>query len=194
MSVSRNTKSFVDYSLRLTETLNAIDVNSWDAAAIVLAEAWASNARVYICGNGGSASTASHLATDWSKGLYALTGKAMEIISLVENTSLITAFGNDISYGDIFGNQIDMMGKQNDVLILVSGSGNSENIIKAARTAKQKDMRLIGLTGFDGGKLQEFADLMINVPVENMQIAEDLHLSFGHFVLEFIYALHLEKM
>jgi D-sedoheptulose 7-phosphate isomerase len=160
----------------------------------MLLNAWTDGARVLICGNGGSSSTASHLATDWSKGLQSLTGRAMQINCLVDNVSLVMALGNDLSFEKIFQQQVEMFAQANDILVVISGSGNSKNVIKAVEYARKIEMKTIALTGFSGGALYGLTDLMVNVPVENMQVVEDLHLSFGHFVLEYIYSAHLKSL
>jgi D-sedoheptulose 7-phosphate isomerase len=194
MSVVKTTQSYRDYSSRLISALNTVNVESWDAAAEMLLSAWSDGTRVFICGNGGSASTASHITTDWSKGLRSLTGRAMQVHCLVDNLSLVMALGNDLSFEEIFQKQIEMFAHPNDTLVVISGSGNSRNVINAVEFAREQDMKIIGLTGFGGGALCELTDLMVNVPVENMQVVEDLHLSFGHFVLEYIFNAHLESL
>ena len=193
MNVNRSTKSFVDYSLRLIRAIDSINTAEWDSAAKMLHKAWENRTQVFICGNGGSASTASHLMTDWTKGLFVLTGRSMSVNCLSDNQSLMTALGNDLSYEEVFLKQIEMRGEKGNLLVLISGSGMSQNILKVAEYANANNMKVISLTGFDGGELRKFTDLMANVPVGNMQITEDLHLSFGHFVLEYIYGVWLEK-
>lgn len=191
--MNRSTKSFADYSSRLIRAIESIKTEEWDAAAKMLHTAWENQAQVFICGNGGSASTASHLMTDWTKGLFTLTGRSMYVNSLSDNQSLMTALGNDFSYEDVFRRQVEMWGKKGDFLVLISGSGMSQNILNVAEYANANGIRVVSLTGFDGGKLRKFTDIMANVPVENMQITEDIHLSFGHFVLEYIYRIWLEN-
>jgi len=191
--VNRSTKSFADYSSRLIGAIESIKTEEWDSAAKMLHGAWENQTQVFICGNGGSASTASHLMTDWTKGLFALTGQSMYVNSLGDNQSLMTALGNDFSYEDVFRKQVEMWGKKGDLLVVISGSGMSQNILNVAEYANANSMKVISLTGFNGGELRKFTDIMANVPVENMQITEDIHLSFGHFVLEYIYRIWLEN-
>ncbi len=191
--MNRSTKSFADYSSRLIRAIESIKTEEWDSAAKMLHGAWENQTQVFICGNGGSASTASHLMTDWTKGLFALTGQSMYVNSLGDNQSLMTALGNDFSYEDVFRKQVEMWGKKGDLLVLISGSGMSQNILNVAEYANANSMKVISLTGFNGGELRKFTDIMANVPVENMQITEDIHLSFGHFVLEYIYRIWLEN-
>ena len=191
--MNRSTKSFADYSSRLIGAIESIKTEEWDSAAKMLHGAWENQTQVFICGNGGSASTASHLMTDWTKGLFALTGQSMYVNSLGDNQSLMTALGNDFSYEDVFRKQVEMWGKKGDLLVVISGSGMSQNILNVAEYANANSMKVISLTGFNGGELRKFTDIMANVPVENMQITEDIHLSFGHFVLEYIYRIWLEN-
>ena len=138
---------------------------------------------VLIAGNGGSASTASHFVNDWSKGLSSEVELPIRAISLSDNVSLITAVGNDASYDEIFSFQLENYLGLATLLICISGSGNSRNILSAALKAKQLGMKVIGLVGFDGGNLLPMCSQSFHCKVDDMQIVEDMHLSFGHMVL-----------
>jgi D-sedoheptulose 7-phosphate isomerase len=193
MSVKRDTQSYRSYSKRLVAGLNAIDVEQWDRAADVLYESWCGGQSVFVAGNGGSFSTALHFSTDWSKGLYTLTNSPMIVRCLGSNPSLLTAFSNDIQFDDAFYRDLEMETSLGGVLVVISGSGNSKNILKVAKYAQNRGFRTIGLIGYDGGELIKNVDFPVHVKVDNMQIVEDLHSSFGHYVLEYIYARSLKS-
>lgn len=144
------------------------------------------NKKILTCGNGGSASTASHFITDWNKMYNLETGNKFKGISLVDNIGLITAYGNDISYEDVFSGQVNTLMEEGDLLVVVSGSGNSPNIIKAINAAKSCNGKVIGCLGYDGGLSMNLCDEVFHVPSWDMQICEDIHLSFGHLVMKTI--------
>ena len=141
---------------------------------------------IFSCGNGGSASTAEHLSCDFSKGSCTDTNLNIKVFSLNSNVSLMTAIANDISYDDIFSYQLARFGKPNDILLLFSVSGSSKNILKCAKVAKRKKIKIISFTGFDGGKIKRLSKYNINFPTNNFGIAEDCHLSMMHFISQYI--------
>lgn len=132
--------------------------------------------RLFLMGNGGSASLASHLICDLGK------FRGLKATALTDSVSIITAYGNDVSYDVIFENQIRLLAEKGDVVIGISGSGNSENIIRGIRTAKEIGCTTIGFTAFGGGKLKEVVDECIIITTNNMQHAEDLHTLIGHMI------------
>ncbi len=144
------------------------------------------NKKVITCGNGGSSHTASHYITDWNKSYNLNFGKTFKGISLCDNQGLITAFGNDLSYEDVFSGQLKAIGEPGDLLIVVSGSGNSKNVIKALITAKEMGMISLGFLGYDGGECINLTDYSVLVPSFDMQICEDIHLMFGHIIMRSI--------
>ena len=144
---------------------------------------------VYICGNGGSAATASHYCCDFNKGVSGESSKNTNFICLSDNVPTITAIANDVSYDDIFSYQLKNRIKPGDLLIVISGSGNSKNIVKAMNVAKEKGNTIIGLCGYDGGKVKELADVCLHVNVDNMQIVEDVHMMLDHCMM-YILARH----
>jgi len=141
---------------------------------------------IFSCGNGGSASTAEHLSCDFSKGSCTDTNLNIKVFSLNSNVSLMTAIANDISYDDIFSYQLARFGKPNDILLLFSVSGSSKNILKCAKEAKRKKIKIISFTGFDGGKIKKLSKYNINFSTNNFGIAEDCHLSIMHFISQYI--------
>ena len=141
---------------------------------------------IFSCGNGGSASTAEHLSCDFSKQACSDTNLNIKVFSLNSNVSLMTAVANDISYDDIFSFQLNRFGKPNDVLLLFSVSGSSKNILKCAKVAKRKKIKIISFTGFNGGKIKKISKHNINFATNNFGIVEDCHLSVMHFISQYI--------
>lgn len=138
--------------------------------------------RIFVAGNGGSAAISNHLCCDFLKG-----ADLRKVVSMSCNTPLITAISNDIGYEDSISFQVDkLMCVCFDTLILISSSGNSPNIIKAAKAAKKKNCKVIGLTGFNGGKLAKLADYSLHIPVNNYGIVEDCHQSLMHIISQYI--------
>jgi len=140
--------------------------------------------KIITCGNGGSASTASHYITDWNKMVSLATGKKFRGVSLCDNVGLITAYGNDLAYAEIFAGQIDALMDEGDLLVAVSGSGNSPNILKAIEATRRARGRVLGVVGYDGGKMMPMCDHSVWVPSFDMQLCEDVHLMFGHMVMK----------
>ncbi len=141
--------------------------------------------KIYICGNGGSASTASHFQTDLNKA-FSIAKETMPAVCLTDNISTLTAASNDYSYDDVFLYQLKYLLKKNDVLITISGSGNSNNVIRAAEYAKSKGNAVISFVGFDGGMLKALSDYCFHASVNNMQISEDLHMLCCHLISSII--------
>ena len=148
----------------------------------ILTEAHQKGKQVFLLGNGGSASTASHVAEDLQKGLKECSGKRFKVISLADSTPLICAWANDSGYENIFSEQIDSLLDPGDVVIAISGSGNSPNVLKAVQKANEMGGITIGWSGFSGGKLAQMAQKSIVVASDNMQRIEDVHLILGHRV------------
>jgi D-sedoheptulose 7-phosphate isomerase len=139
---------------------------------------------IITCGNGGSAHAASHYITDWNKMVNLATGRQFRGVSLSDNIGLITAYANDLSYSDIFSGQLRNICQSDDLVIAVSGSGNSENVVQALRVAKELGAMTMAIVGYDGGELKKIADYSVHIPSFDMQICEDWHLVFGHVVMK----------
>lgn len=139
--------------------------------------------QVFLLGNGGSAANASHIAEDLQKSIKECTGKRFKVVSLADSSPLITAWANDTSYDNIFVEQIDSFAEPGDVVIAISGSGNSPNVLNAVEKANSMGAVTIGLTGFQGGKLAQISQKSIIVNSDNMQRIEDVHLVLGHLIL-----------
>ena len=137
---------------------------------------------IYVFGNGGSAATVGHLICDIGKNTRIESEPHVRIISLNDNMPIFSAYANDEGYDNVFKEQIISLGKPGDLALAISGSGNSQNVLKGIQAAKEKEMYTIGLTGFNGGKLKELADLVLVVPSTDMEIIEDMHLIANHLL------------
>jgi len=172
------------YIKKLSTLLSNVDTNEMDTCLQVIRNSWERNAQIITLGNGGSAMTALHFITDWSKMVFLKTGKPFYGRTLVDNMGLITAYANDISYADVFCEQLKNLLRKDDLVIAISGSGNSENVIKAIDYSNSIGVDTIGLSGFDGGKLRQKAKYNFWVRSHDMQLVEDVHASFGHVVMQ----------
>lgn len=177
----------VNYSQRLVMALEAFDFFSLEALFKSLENVRDSGSTVFVIGNGGSASTASHFANDWMLGTEVFQ-PSLRVICLADNVPALTATGNDQNFSRVFTRQIEHLGDSKDLLIAISASGNSPNILDAISFAKSIGMKSVGLTGFDGGRLSKVADLSVHVPTElgDYGVVEDVHLAIGHAIKEMI--------
>jgi D-sedoheptulose 7-phosphate isomerase len=140
--------------------------------------------KIITCGNGGSAYTASHYITDWNKMVNLATGRKFRGISLCDNIGLVTAFGNDLAYEEVFAGQLRTILDEGDLLVAISGSGNSPNVLKAVEYANEAGAHTLAVVGYDGGKLKAIAQTSVWIPSFDMQLCEDAHLMFGHMVMK----------
>jgi len=163
-----------------------IDVSAFQKGIDLVKDAFINNNKILTCGNGGSAYAASHYITDWNKMINLSTGKKFRGISLCDNIGLITAYANDIAYEEVFAGQISALMDRDDLLIVVSGSGNSRNVIKAIHAAHHAGGKVLGVLGYDGGKVKAMCDHVVLVNSFDMQICEDIHLMFGHMVMKML--------
>lgn len=178
-----NIINFLDnYLIQVTDSLLAIDKKSLVEAARAIQDTIDHKGIIYTIGNGGSASTASHMANDLSNSVVFLGANRAKTFCLADNIPTITAIANDYSYDDVFSKQLHGLINKNDLLIAISGSGNSKNILNAVSYANNINTKVIAITGFDGGELKNMAKISINVPVNNMQISEDIHLLISHLL------------
>jgi D-sedoheptulose 7-phosphate isomerase len=187
-------KTNMDYNRKITEyfeylktTIDKVSNDEINCFINLLKNSRDDDKTIFVMGNGGSASTASHYVCDFNKGLSYKKDKKFKFISLNDNIPTIMAYANDVSYDDIFAEQLKNYFKEGDVVIGISGSGNSPNVIKAIKYANENNGITVGLTGFDGGKLKLISQNNIHVPINNMQIAEDLHLIINHCVMTILY-------
>lgn len=173
------------YLQAVQATINNLDPEVIASFATHLENAYNSNQSIYVIGNGGSAANASHFAQDLSKGIFfeKPVAKTMKAISLTDNIAHITAIANDTGYQNIFSAQLNTYAQDSDVLICISGSGNSANIVEAVKAAKQKNMFVIGVTGFDGGQLNTISDFVVHVPLHEMCTVESIHSIIFHLIV-----------
>ncbi len=173
-------KKYRDLEIEVFSKLNLEDVNT---VLNVLEEARLSGKRVFTCGNGGSASTASHYAGDFNKGVSEKLDVKYDFECLSDNIPTMMAVANDFSYEEIFRYPLRNKMKAGDILIGISGSGNSRNVVNAFEYAKEIGGKTIAIVGYGGGKLKEMADYCIHVEIDDMQISEDLHLVLDHMMM-----------
>jgi D-sedoheptulose 7-phosphate isomerase len=173
---------FTLYFSRLSETLKKLDIQVIEQFVDALLQARDNENTVFIFGNGGSAATASHVTGDFLKGISYELDKRFRVICLSDNTSGITAISNDLGYEDIFVEQLKAFLKKNDLVIGISGSGNSVNVVKAIEYASVQGAKTVAMCGFQGGRIKELADLVIHVPVHDMEITEDIHIIIFHAI------------
>ena len=169
------------------ETLRALDVEAINVALNLLLEAFENGNTIYIFGNGGSSATASHFQNDFNKGVSEHTEKKFNFLCLNDNVATMMAVANDIGFEEVFRFQLRGHLKPGDLVVAISGSGNSVNVLNAVEYAKECGNRVIGLTGFGGGKLRELSDVSLHVPVNSMQITEDVHMVFDHLMMSVFY-------
>ena len=178
---------FADYAQRLQSVLASSEWSGVERLAAELGDCWRSGRQVFLCGNGGSAGNAIHLANDFLYGISKTFGSGLRVSALPANSSVLTCLANDVGYDAIFSMQLAVQGRAGDVLIALSGSGNSPNILKALEQAKTMGIRSFAVLGYSGGKAKALADLPIHFPVNDMQISEDLQLVVGHMVMQWLY-------
>jgi D-sedoheptulose 7-phosphate isomerase len=173
------------YLQAVQATINNLDPEVIASFATHLENAYNNNQCIYVIGNGGSAANASHFAQDLAKGIFfeKPVAKTMKAISLTDNIAHITAIANDTGYQNIFSAQLNTYANTGDVLVCISGSGNSENIVEAVKAAKQKNMFVIGVTGFDGGQLKSIANFSVHVPLHEMCTVESIHSIIFHLIV-----------
>ena len=170
------------YYQREIETIRAMDFDEIEEAVLAVKAAYERGAAIYVMGNGGSAATASHFTGDFNKGISEPLEKKFNMICLCDNIPTMMAVANDISYDDIFSYQLKNRLRPTDLLLAISGSGNSRNVIKAVEYAKSVGAKVVGITGYGGGKLHQLADYHMHAPINDMQIAEDIHMTFDHMM------------
>ena len=175
-----------NYFDRLKKTIDNIDKNEIKKVVNILLEARDNEKQIFIMGNGGSASTASHFACDINKGTKQKDKKPFRVICLNDNIPTMLAYANDSNYDNIFIEQLENLLKPGDVVIGISGSGNSNNIINAIGFSNFLKITTVGITGFDGGMLKQMSKHSINTNIDDMQISEDIHMILVHVIMKAI--------
>ena len=179
-------KYISDYLETESKIFGMIDYAQINKAIQVLLDAYEHDSAIYIMGNGGSAATASHIVCDFNKGACYKLKKKFNFISLCDNLAIMTALSNDVCYDEIFKYQLEGHVKEKDLIIAISGSGNSKNVINAVQYGKNEGALTISLTGYSGGKLKEISDYPIHIPIADMQKAEDMHMIVLHMMAQII--------
>lgn len=185
-----NIHSFVDsYLDGLKSVLARFDHECYEKIVHMIMDAYSKESHIFIMGNGGSGATASHFACDINKGCCLDLDKKFKVMCLNDNIPTLLALANDVSYDVVFEEQLKNFFVPGDLVIGISGSGNSENVLKAVRYAGREGGRTIGLTGFSGGRLSGEADVTFVAPVEDMQKVEDVHMIVVHMLMQTVYGL-----
>lgn len=179
-----NMRKYIETEIEVLNNLNLDELN--DAVNAIM-DARVRGGTIYTMGNGGSAATASHMVCDFAKGASELIGGSrFHVVCLSDNTPIMMAIANDFCYEDVFVYQLRDQLKPEDLVIAISGSGNSENVIRAVQYAKELGTPVVGITGYSGGRLRELADYSMHVNIDDMQIAEDVHMMFDHMMMRVI--------
>jgi D-sedoheptulose 7-phosphate isomerase len=178
-----------DYVETLTRVLRGPEIAGAEHYAQVFLQAWNTGKRIYLCGNGGSAGNAIHLANDFTYGAGVRRGIGLRIEALPANASVLTCLANDIGYDKVFSEQLRVKAEPGDVLLVLSGSGNSPNVVNALEMGNQLGMVTLAILAFDGGRCKSLAKHPMHFPIHDMQVAEDLQLIVGHIVMRRLYEL-----
>lgn len=181
------TEKLMAYAEGLEKSLNSVVADKFEEFVDLLESAAQDGRHVFVMGNGGSGATASHMACDLNKGVSLGLEKRLKVICLNDNMPTILAYANDVSYEAVFVEQLKNFLEPGDVVIGISGSGNSLNVLKAVRYANQVGAHTVGLTGFDGGKLAQEVQTSLWVNVNDMQKAEDVHMILFHVLMQVLY-------
>lgn len=184
MEFQNDIKSYIACEI---ETLQKLDVEAINDALNLLMETQKNHKRIYIFGNGGSSATASHFQNDFGKGVSEWIDDKFRFQCLNDNIATLMAIANDIGFEEVFRFQLRGVLEPGDVVMAISGSGNSKNVINAVEYAKEQGNQIIGLTGYTGGKLKELSDILLHVPVMSMQVTEDIHMVFDHLMMSVFY-------
>jgi len=176
----------IDYSARLAGALTLPAIKQVPELAAAFKQAWDTKKTIYLCGNGGSAGNAIHLANDFIYGAGLTRGIGLRIESLAANPAVLTCLANDIGYEEVYAEQLRVKANSGDVLLVFSGSGNSPNIVRALEMGNKLGMETFAILGFSGGKCKDIAKHPLHFAIDDMQIAEDLQLIIGHMIMQWL--------
>lgn len=193
MNNIKSNKDFVNFTKNYIDNINNLFNDEITAQIKLLADdiqkSWLNRSSIYICGNGGSAGNAMHIANDFHYGVGCNSNSqspGIRFIALPSNPSIITCLANDIGYENIYSHQLEVLAEQSDILIVLSGSGNSANVINALQYASTKKIKSYAVLAFDGGQCKNLADVPIHFKINDMQIAEDVQLILFHICMQWI--------
>ncbi len=195
MNYSEHIMGYINLEI---EVLKNLDVDKINAAMNLIMEAYEAKKKIYIFGNGGSSATASHYQNDFNKGISEYVDNKFNFTCLNDNMSTVMAIANDIGFEEVFRFQLKNKLEDGDIIIAISGSGNSKNVINAVEYAKEQGNKVIGMTGYNGGKLKKLSDISLHADINSMQITEDIHMIFDHMIMSIFYKTlcgkdHLKK-
>ncbi|WP_413208125.1 SIS domain-containing protein [Rhodospirillum sp. A1_3_36] len=179
---------FAAYSKRLSQALDGCDWSIVAELAEDMLDAWKTGKQVFFCGNGGSAGNAVHLANDFIYGIGKTPGSGIRSQALPANAAVLTCLANDEGYDQIYSIQLGVLARAGDILIALSGSGNSPNILKALEEGKRIGMKSYAVLGYSGGKAKALADRPIHLAINDMQISEDAQVIIGHMVMQYLWS------
>ncbi len=174
-------KDLIDYSVNFCNAIKTVDLSLIDKLENEILKRLDGVGEIFLVGNGGSSANAHHIAGDYMK-TFSLIGKSLKISSLTDNACFLTAASNDIDFTEIYETLVGTRISKDDLIIFLSGSGNSMNLIKAARKAKRLGIKTVGLIGYTGGSLKNIVDIPIHFHIDDMEISEDCQMSVFHFI------------
>lgn len=180
-------KHCLNYTNKLNAAIIQIDTDVLEELAQDMLDIWRAGRQVFICGNGGSAANAMHIANDLFYGVGKGISAGLRVHALPANVSVLTCLANDEGYDQIYAQQLANLAGQNDLLIVLSGSGNSANIIAALNMAKAMQLKSYAILGYDGGKAKNLADRALHLSVNDMQISEDMQTVMGHIIMQWLF-------
>ncbi|MFZ9730939.1 MAG: SIS domain-containing protein [Ilumatobacteraceae bacterium] len=186
---SGNSRVVNDYIETLTQVLRAPEMALVAKFTQIFLEAWNTGKRIYLCGNGGSAGNAIHLANDFTYGAGLKRGIGLRIDALPANASVLTCLANDIGYDKVFSEQLRVKAERGDVLVVLSGSGNSPNVVRALEMGNELGMVTLAIVAYEGGRCKDLAQHPMHFAIHDMQVAEDLQLIVGHMIMRQLYDL-----
>ena len=175
------------------ETLKNLNIDAINDAMNLIYDTYEKEGTIYVFGNGGSSATASHYQNDFNKGISEYIEKKFKFLCLNDNVPTVMAIANDIGFEEIFRFQLKNKLKKDDIILAISGSGNSKNVLNAVEYAKSCGNKIISMTGYNGGKLLELSDVSLNAPVMSMQVTEDIHMIYDHLIMSIFYKTMCNK-
>lgn len=178
---------FENYIQDLSVILGGINLDPINDLAEELLSCWQTGRNIFICGNGGSAANAEHIANDMTYPISKIMGSGLKIYALSSNSAIMTCLANDEGYENVYSYQLAVQAEKDDVLIVLSGSGNSPNVVNALKVARTKQLKTFGIFGFDGGACLELVDTAIHCKINDMQISEDMQTIIFHMIMKWLY-------
>ena len=178
-----------DFSRYAKELIDLLEGRNWqdvEALAVATDTVWQNRKKVFVCGNGGSAANAMHIANDFLYGVSSGDKKGINVEALSANTSVLTCLANDEGYEEIFSQQLLVKGSRGDLLLVLSGSGNSPNVVRALEVGESMGMVTFAVVGYSGGRCRELAQNVIHFEIDDMQISEDCQLVVGHMCMQWL--------